>query len=97
MKNAEAYLVPDSVNDALGGVASIVSDVIVSKELNLLASTVSDAKYGIYNGLIITKSGEIWKLVYIRLGGYMEQADVGIVAVSIISVGVCALISVANK
>mmetsp|Transcript_40163 Transcript_40163/g.48172 ORF Transcript_40163/g.48172 Transcript_40163/m.48172 type:complete len:495 (+) Transcript_40163:196-1680(+) len=118
VKNAAADLVPNSVNGALGGAASVVSDATIAGGLGLLASTASEANFGITvggiiatsgeigqlvntglvgSGGIIATSGEIGQLVNTGLGGSMGQADVGIVAVSIISAGVGALISVTNE
>merc|ERR1719261_383232 len=99
--NAAAELVPDAVSDALEGAASVVSDATVAGGLGLLASTAADAAIGTTVGGMIAESGEIGELVgsilNTGLGDSMGQTEVGIAAVSIISAGVGALISVTNN
>ena len=57
IKNAAADLVSYSVNHAPGGAGNILSDSTVSAGVGLLALTVSDANFGIYNEVIIATSG----------------------------------------
>jgi len=82
VKNAAADVVSYSVNDALWGAASIVSDATVAERID--------------NELIIATSVEIWKLLAYTLEDLWNRLMLGIVAVSIISVGVLTLISVTN-